>query len=516
MNGFAIQQRRYSSGDALTLRDAVAPVFRQRRLALSIFMGVLGGAVLAAALMPAKYQAEMKILVNRDRADDIVTPNPDTRIVSTQAPSVTEQDLNSEVELLKSRDLLRSVALACSLDSQPTGFWGRISQRWSGSHNVEAARERRIARAVDVLDRSIIAEPLKNTSLIQVMYASEDPQLSARVLQTLATLYKQKHAEVHRPVGAFQFFEREASDYGSQLAETEARLRRFDAANGLADSGTQEQLALQQISQLQAKLDEDHAAIRAAQDRADRLTKEQSASPLRQTTVIRKSENAEVLAQMESTLLSLELRRREMLTKYAPDYPLVLETNAQIADAEKAISDAQRTQLEEVTTDRTPAQDWIATELAKTETDRAGLEAETASIDRDLLYAKSNAMRINREAAEQADLVRNVKTAEENYLLYVRKREEARISDLLDQKRIVNVSVAEAATVPTFPIQNWPWILAFGFFGAGAASVGTAYAADRLDSTFHSPDELGRYLDLKVLAAIPEKNGEAVVKKNIL
>jgi polysaccharide biosynthesis protein PslE len=514
MGGFAIQPGTRSI-DALTVRDAVAPVFRQRRLAGAIFIGIFGGAVLAAAVLPARYRAEMKILVNRDRADDVVTPNPDTRIVSTQAPSVTEQDLNSEVELLKSRDLLRNVALACNLESQPTGWWGSIGQKWGRLHSAEATRRRQIARAVDALDRKIIAEPLKDTSLIQVTYTSKDAQLSARVLQTLATLYQQKHAEVHRPAGAFHFFERQANYYGSQLAVNESRLQRFDTANGLADPEIQEQLTLQQISRLQAKLDEDRAGIRAARDRTDRLKQEQSASPQRQTTVIRTSGNAELVAQLSSTLLSLELKRREMLAKYAPDYPLVLETNAQIADARKALANAQQTPVEEVTTDRTPAQDWIATEMTRAEADRVGLEAEASSVSRDLLQLNANAMRINRESAEQGDLVRNVKTAEENYLLYVRKREEARISDLLDQKRIVNVSVAEAATVPAFPIRNWPWILAFGLFGAGAASIGAAYAADRLDSTFHSPDDLGRYLDLRVLAAIPERSAE-VVKRNSL
>ena len=38
-----------------------------------------------------------------------------------------------------------------------------------------------------------------------------------------------------------------------------------------------------------------------------------------------------------------------------------------------------------------------------------------------------------------------MKTAEDNYLLYQKKQEEARISDALDRTRIANVVVAEAA-----------------------------------------------------------------------
>ena len=55
-----------------------------------------------------------------------------------------------------------------------------------------------------------------------------------------------------------------------------------------------------------------------------------------------------------------------------------------------------------------------------------------------------------------------MKTAEDNYLLYLRKREEARISDALDGKKIVNVTIAEAATVPVLPSFHLGWILIGG------------------------------------------------------
>jgi capsular polysaccharide biosynthesis protein len=67
----------------------------------------------------------------------------------------------------------------------------------------------------------------------------------------------------------------------------------------------------------------------------------------------------------------------------------------------------------------------------------------------------------------------------------------------------VNVSIAEAATVPALPTLSLAWMLIGGFFVASVSSVGTAYAVDRLDTSFRTPDELGRYLDVKVLASIP-------------
>jgi hypothetical protein len=47
------------------------------------------------------------------------------------------------------------------------------------------------------------------------------------------------------------------------------------------------------------------------------------------------------------------------------------------------------------------------------------------------------------------------------------------------------------------------WVFLGGFFLAGTISLGAGYAVDRFDASFRTPDELIRYLDVKVLASIP-------------
>jgi uncharacterized protein involved in exopolysaccharide biosynthesis len=218
---------------------------------------------------------------------------------------------------------------------------------------------------------------------------------------------------------------------------------------------------------------------------------------------MRTLDNAQLLAQMEDTLLSLELKRSDMLAKYVPSYPPFREVETQIDETRTAIAQARQTPLQDITTDRTPAQDWMATEVAKAQSDHAQLEAQAAETARAVRRYQQAAQQLDRQGAMQDDLVRNVKTAEDNYLLYLRKREEARISDALDSKRIVNVSIAEAATVPALSTLRLGWLLIGSFFTATILSVGTAYAVDRVDPSFRTPAELGRYLDIKVLASIP-------------
>jgi uncharacterized protein involved in exopolysaccharide biosynthesis len=505
MDPLATRQKDERPIVTITLRDVVAPIFRQRRIATLLFLGIFFGAILAMLLLPRKYEAEMKILVNRDRVDAVVTPNPDAPIAAQQMGVIGEEDLNSEVELLKSRDLLEKVVILCGLETQHKSTWEQVvawtAEQLSGN---ESTGEARLARAVQELEDGLVVDPLKKTALIRVAYTARDPEQAARVLQTLGAHYQEKHAAVHRPAGTFTFFAQETDHYRNELAIAEAQLTRFNSQAGIVSAATQKQLVLQQLSQFEAELQQSQANATEARERAAALRVQVRATPDRQTTQMRKVDNAQLASQLEGTLLSLELKHSEMLMKYAPAYPPVQEVERQIAETRAAIARAQKSPVEEVTTDRPPAQDWMATELAKAETDGAALQAQGVETARIVRHYRGVAQKLDEQGTHQDDLVRNVKTSEDNYLLYLRKREEARISDALDRKRIVNVSIAEAATIPALPTLHLAWVLIGGFFAAGIVSVGSAYAVDRLDPSFRTPDELSRYLEIKVLAAIPE------------
>ena len=49
------------------------PLFRRRRLLILTFCGILLGSIVAAIFLSSRYEAQMDILVNRDRMDPMVT-----------------------------------------------------------------------------------------------------------------------------------------------------------------------------------------------------------------------------------------------------------------------------------------------------------------------------------------------------------------------------------------------------------------------------------------------------------
>src|SRR5712691_7308481 len=276
---------------SLTLRDMVAPVFCHRRLVALSFFGIFLGVVLLGLLLPRQYEAQMKILVKRERVDPVVTTDRNAPL--PLRPDVTEEELNSEVELLKSRDLLEKVVLVCGLHRpNRTSFLARVFPAAEGSETNQAARsDSEIAQSVRTLEKKLRVEPLKKTNLIRVTYESPDAQLAARVLSTLASLYLEKHVAVHRPAGALDFFERETQRYREELGAAEGRLASFNRDEGVVAAQLEKEITIQKLAEFDATLRATQSAVAETEKRIHELEAQLAKSPLRLTTQIRTSDN---------------------------------------------------------------------------------------------------------------------------------------------------------------------------------------------------------------------------------
>ena len=491
-----------------TLRDLLAIAFRHRRLMMISFLGILFGSILTAVLQPNRYEAGMKILVKRERVDPVVTSEAST--LPQFSVGVTEEELNSELELLKSRDLLEKIVLASGLQHQRQSARSRVLAAITGHTGAQAPEnDAQIARAVLTLGKELKMEVVTKTDLIAVKYESPDPELSARVLTALSNLYLEKHLEVHRPPGAFDFFQQQTQQYRKGLADAEARLVDFSHGAAAVSPRLEKEVALQKLAEFDATLRQTQAAIAETQQRVRVLQQQAASIPTRMVTQIRNADDATLLSQLRSNLLGLELKRTELLEKFEPSYRLVQEVDAQITQTRDALTVAEKSQLHDETTDRDPTYEMVRGELAKAKADLAGLQARAEATALTVRSYRENARSLEPKEIVQDDLIRTVKAAEENYLLYLRKEEEARISDALDRRRIINVAIAESPTVPSLPSNHRSLTVLVGLLLATLVSVGLAFGSEYLDPTFRTPDEVTSFLNIPVLATMPQngKNG---------
>ncbi|HEX5411674.1 MAG TPA: hypothetical protein VFZ27_07405 [Terriglobia bacterium] len=481
----------------VTARDIAAIVFRHWKVTIASFIAILAGAMFCL-YGSGRYQAQMMILVeNGTRANPVVTAQENA--TPEMRTEVTEQELNSELALLQSPSLLQQVVVACGLDSRPTSFLGLQV----GSQKEQKAA--RTAQAVRRLGSDLDIQVVKMADVISVKYRSSDPLSAARVLRTLGDMYLKYHADLHRPEGTVEFFEAQANQYRNALSNAEAKLIRFTQSEGVVSAATETDAALRQLDSVNTMQGETTAQIAQTRERVRALETQMAKIAPRMTTQVKSSDKAQLIEGLKGTLLNLELKRTELLGKYEPTYRPVKDVEEQIAQTKAAIVAAERSQWREVTSDRDPAFDLVREDLIKARADLAGWHARGMALGQMVHTYEARAQWLQKQGVAQQDLGRNVKTAEDNYMLYLRKQQEASISDALDQRNILNVRIAEAPMVPVLPVHSSSWYILVSGLIALLGALGVAFAADYFDPTLRTPQEVESYLNVPVLLTLPKK-----------
>jgi uncharacterized protein involved in exopolysaccharide biosynthesis len=466
-------------------------LFRQRRVFVCVSGLVLAGTVLYA-IAGTKYEASMKVLVRRGRANAPLTAQENAPLDLTRMV-ISEEELNTEVELLRDDDVLRSVV-------QETRIGGRD---WFHFLRMKEGNAERVERAARSLAKQLRVEPLKKTNLIEVRYAADNPQTAAKVLQAIQKAYLVKQMEVHRPTGGYRFFEQQTSESRRKLDESKQKLTQFTAKRGVVAAAEQRDLAVQKWSELDANYRQTRIDLTETQQRVWELEAQLQKLPERSRTQVRLADNPELLKALKASLLDLQLKRTGLLTKFEPSHRLVQEVEQQIVQTETAIASENALPVKEETSDKNTQYEWAKSELQKAEVQLKALQArEAATITQEVAY-QAMARHFGEDAITQDDLLNSEKAAQENYLLYVKKQEEARMDDALDERGVVDVAIAERPVAPTLPVWSTWTVLAIGLAAAAVAGTGAGFAADYLDPAFRTPEDVLAYLNSPVLASLP-------------
>ena len=477
---------------APTMRELAMVLFRQRRVFVWVWAVVLGAAVLYA-LLGTTYKAEMKILVRRGRADSPVSAGTNAPLDLTRL-AVTEEELNSEVELLRDEEVMRKVV-------EQTGASGKD---WLARLRFGETSDQQVERAARRLAQKLKVDPIKRTNLIRVSYAAGDPQAAAKMLRAVADVYLEKHKQVHRPSGEFRFYEQQTRESRRQLEDAKRELLQFTKEHGVVAAAQQRDLALAKLSEADASARQTHIELSATRERVAALGIHLAQLPERTVTQKRTADNPELLKALKAGLLDLELKCTELLTKYEPSHRLVRQIVEQITQVEAAIAAESLTPVRDETTDKNPQYEWAKSELERAQVDLKSLEVrEEATISQETAYRRLSE-KFGEDAITQDDLLNAERAAEGIYLLYVKKQEEARMNDALDERGIVNVAIAEDPVAPALPVSSAWMILSMGLIVSGLAAAGAAFAADYVNPAFRDPDDVAAYLNAPVLASLPK------------
>ena len=233
----------------------VAMARRRRSLMLTVFLAVFLVILVVGLLLPPKYSSSMKILVRSAPTDMVSTPE---RADGVTLGTVSEAEVNSEVELLTSYDLLRAAVVK-----------NHLAHDGLLSHGNE---QENIDRAVRKLGKSLVVTPVRKANIIEVEYADRTPELAAAVLRSIESGYLAAHLRAQSTPGGYAFFKAQASHYQDELTRSQGALADFSRQQNVANLDQQKNLltgTLAERGEL-APAVRGHSRAAAAGDRAIR------------------------------------------------------------------------------------------------------------------------------------------------------------------------------------------------------------------------------------------------------
>ncbi len=482
------------------LRDAVHGVFRRWKLIVGAYLGIVLTAVFGIFVIPPTYRAAGKILLTTDRAEISTDPNRGTELVRTN--QVADGEMNSQLDILRSRELIDGVlagmqppkeaeeppADASSLGRllhAPASYARGLYKRLHGLDKLETD-DPFYWRTLGVLEQ-LETSNARPSSIIDVAFVSPDPAWAQEFVNRLMQAYVEHHAEMQQITEAQNFFNQQSELLRQKLAASESELQKARERGGA--------LVGQQV-EVHERLNEFNADLSRA--RIARVEQEQRVAFLEQTLGARGGTVA------TPELLELEAKRAELIGKYKPDSERVQALDRQIDRLRKAVSSYDSISGGATDPEGKPG---TGTDLVASRAALAALKGREEALAKAANEYRRQAEFLDSQSFDLARLERQVKLDEETYTSYVRSAEQSRLSNALEQSKLLRLRIIEPAALPLQAIApRKGQILFFALFGGLALSVGLGLARDHFDSSVKSSGDVRRYANLETLLVLPDRS----------
>ena len=482
---------------SLNLNDILFILFRHKwKVFLCAAAGILGAAGIYFFL-PSPYESRAKLLVryvvDRSAIDGLDSQGKNLGSQSGNAiNSPSENAINSEVEILTSADLAMQVAATIGADRLMGGSGDKVT-------NTDAARG--ILKALEV-------NVVKDSNIISVSYRNQDSKLAMEVLQELVKRYFDKHLEVHRSLGAFDFVTREANRLRAQLNQTEEELKQLKAKAGITSLAEDTATLATELGKVREDRDATEAELAAQKDRVKEIEKLVAGVDAQQSENVGPPPNSAVVGDYQALVgraAHLQEVKTELLSRYTAQNPIVKVIQAQIdgLEQERRNSESKYPGLLGTFSAAGFAQssrpDIVSERARLTE---LATKSETLKARFSTLQARANVL--SEMGPKIAQLERKKELEETNYKYYGASLEKARIDETLDPSRMPNISIVQAPSAPAKATRDLKKVV-LGLAGGGLAT-GLAFALLIelvLDRTIKRPLELERRLRIPLFLVIP-------------
>ncbi len=473
-----------------SLRDFLAILFKRKAAILTIFLATVITVAVGSFLMAPTYESHSSLLVKFGR--EFIYRSE----VGDKAPVIAfnqEEAINSAVNILTSRDLVERVIKTMGL-----------KEVYPDLAENPPSRMTPMEAAVIAFQKNLTAEGIKKSSVIEVSFRHGNPRVAARAVNLLVDFFKEKHLAVHSGTES-AFLKNQTDLYDQELKNSENRLEAFKQKNRVFSLDEQRTLLLRQRTELDTTL-------KSTKNRIDELDKKLASLRGQMKTLLAdkdrftQTERDKIIVEARAKLLTLQLSEQDLSSKYTDNNRLLVNVRKEIQiirdflkEQEEAIGGKVRT--------GNPVYQEAEKAAIMAEAEEASLRTKAATLQTQIAQLDGEIKTLDLQEKELQGLKREITTNDKNFRTYQDKKEEARISDEMNRQKLANISVIQAAVVPSKPIKPKKGLNILLSIVLGAVSgLGFAFLSEYTSQRFTSPDSVEQRLGLPVLVTIAMKN----------
>jgi uncharacterized protein involved in exopolysaccharide biosynthesis len=531
-------------------------MFHRRRTLIVLAGGVLLGLSLAAAfLWPATYKSMATILIEEQEIP--------AELVHSTITSYADQRIETIKQQVMSRTTLWKVVEQYNLypELRRTNPTEEVVKQFTKDIAVEVI-------SADVVDKRT-QNKTKATIAFTVAYQSNSPDLAQKVANELTSLFLGENlkSRERQAQDATSFLQQEAENLSKHIGEVDEKIATFKhrASGALPELMP---LNLQLMSQSDRELMDIDQQIRTLEERKNYL--EGELATIKPNTPIMSVTGERILDSAER-LRSLRAQYAGTSANLAPDHPDIMKMKQEIEALEKETG--LPPEIEEASKQLIDARATMATaskRLGKDHPDVVQARRTIEALEQEVRQLSSvplrkstvrpenpayinlqaqlnsatsslNALRttravVKRRLQDYATRLERTPEMEPDYLFLTRDRDtsgqkyqdirsrllEAKVSEGLEvQQKGERFSLIDPPSLPEKPDKpNRPAIVLLGFILALGCGIGSGAAAESLDHSIRTPEQLARLTQLSPLAVIPfmpnEQDLSRAVKRRLL
>jgi polysaccharide biosynthesis transport protein len=451
------------------LLDYLIILRKHQWLILTFALTVVTLVTIATFKSKPVYEASARVEV--DRNTQSVLPFQSTTDYDTYMDQ--EGYIETQTKILQSETLALQTIKSLNLGQYPE-FGGTGTPDFS-----QEANENRPAILGAFLSRLSVSR-VPNTTLIQVSFTAQDPQLAARVVN--AHLLNYKEADFRSSQVAIQdasdWLSQELDDLRVKMQTAEDARVAYERQNQIWQIGDNQQqnITTQKLADLsktvteaQTELAQKEAMYHMATSGDVDAMPSAQANPVIQGLLKQRSD--------------LEAQHAALLAQFGPNWPKVLQIADQQKEVDKQLDDARRVVADTAEQDYNTAQNRLSILESNLDQQKAQANVEAEKL------------------VEYSILQNDASATKQLYDGLNQKLKEAQIEAGLKSS---NIRIVDQALVPTSPsgpqrTRNILLSLLVGLVGG----VGLAVFREYLDNTVKSPDDIERLTGLPSLAVVP-------------